>query len=176
MISALVEEFAKEAGRRGIRRRVAEQAARVRRSFPEALAYGAGGALAFPSIQRVHSLIEHRGKPPPVAQFYQIGKRRISTRVPAAATAGFLAAGVIPYLQDFVKARRAQRKLTTVNKARTAPGLGKSAALISPSVFKAPQFRGRVKARIAEASKSFAAKRFRMARTTGVIMPGEHRI
>lgn len=168
MVSPIVDEFAKEAARRGLRRRVAEEAARVRRSFPEATAYGVGGAVAFPAIQKVREAIEFKGKSVPGTRYFQVGKRRIPTRVPAAAAAGFLAAGIIPYVQDFFRARRAQKKLTALQRQKTS-------AMISPSVFKAPQFRGRVKARIAEASKRFASKRFRMAHTTGVIMPGEYR-
>lgn len=168
MLSPLVDEFSKEAARRSIKGRAVAEASRVRRTFPEALTYGISGAVAFPAIQKVRELIEFKGKSVSGAQHFRLGARRIPTRVPAAAATGFLAAGLVPYVQDFVRAHRAQKKLTAIQKQKTA-------AMVSSVIFKAPQFRGQMRARIAERSKRVAAKRFRSARTTGVIMPGEHR-
>ncbi len=146
---------------------IARETVRVRRSAPEAVTYGLGGAVMAPAMQKVHGLIEYKGRPPAPTTFYRAGRFKIPTKVPALAASGFLFAGVLPYLQDLVKARRRHKQ---------ALQMQKSSQHVSSIIFKAPHLRGAVRARIAEKSKAMATRKFRHTESVAKLHPGEYRI
>lgn len=164
-MNGLVLEFEKIAFSRKskVRRRIEAETAKIRKSFRESLGYGAGGALFAPLVRLVHSNIEFKGKPPKGDMFYRVGKRKVPTWIPATAAAGFLGAGMIPYLKSHVEAKRKERQLTKQ--------FTKKSQHISPVVFKAPHLRGGMRARIAEKSKSFASGLLKKRQKTGFLDP-----
>lgn len=168
-MSGLVLEFEKLAfGRKSkVRKRIESETAKIRKSFRESLAYGASGAVIAPLTRRVYSNIEFKGKLPKGGMFYRIGKSKLPTWIPATAAAGFIGAGVLPYLRSSVEAKRKERQLTKA--------LVKTSQHISPVVFKAPHLRGGMRARIAEKSKSFASGLLKKRQKTGFLDPGEYR-
>ena len=166
-MSAIVDELIKlSVSRKRLRSMITQETARVRRSAPEAATYGLAGAVTAPAIHRVHTLIEHKGRLPTPTQFYRAGRFKIPTKLPALAASGFLFAGVLPYFQDLVRARRQHR---------TALKMQKQSQHISSIIFKAPHLRGTTLARVAEKSKAMATRKLRHIISVAKLHPGEYR-
>lgn len=166
-MSVLTDEFEKQAVTRSrLRRMIAQESARVRRSAPEAAAYGATAALALPAVHKIHSLIEHKGRPPAPTSFYRAGRFKLPTKIPALVSSGLLLAGVVPYLQDFLKSRRRKKTLSSITK------VGQH---VSSIVFKLPHMRGDQIARIAEKSKAMATNKLKHTMRVAKLQAGEYR-
>jgi hypothetical protein len=165
MRSALVDEFDKLA-RKSIRHRLREEKERVGKTGRQALAYGVGGAVANPAFRKLYRVIEHKGKLDKPKAFYRMGKHRIPSWIPASAATGFLGAGILPYIGDILRERRARKKAAKEKKA---------GPLLSPRIFMPPHARGKMQAMIPELSKSHAKQTLGASQRVARLDPGAYR-
>jgi len=136
----VLTDFLKESGVRKEKRRLrAKEFIRLKREqlqrpLKTSLGYGAGGAVTAPILSALYRKIEGL---PKSGRHYTLGKVKIPTWIPAAAAAGFIGGGVLPYFHQMFEYKRKVKLQKRMKELK--PSLGKQSSIMR--IFTKPQLR-----------------------------------